>query len=194
MTLTVDHVDKGPAGRKPTDRKPTKLSLADAAKDFHLFTLGPVYVGATLDVDILQVFQEQERLEFQAIHLELPFPAFDGIGEWNFLIQGIEKKRSPSGAVDNSLAHMLSGFMQGWDFVRRDTQDGIPFYARVYTRPVQIVPPGVMRGVSVETYMLCSNKGTQMLEGANPYEVVVDPQIAPHVKREADAVFSVLET
>ena len=189
MALTVEKVDKGPEGQKPTDRKPSKLSLLEAAKNFHLFTLGPVYVGAKIDVDILGVFQEQEGLEFEVISMHLPFAAFKNLNEWDFIIQGIEKKRTPTGAVDNSLAHMLAGFMQGWDFARKPSA----FYARVYTRPVQIVPPGVMRGVSVETYMLCSNKGTQMLEGANPYEVVIDPQVAPHVKKEADAVFSILE-
>ena len=189
MVLSVDRVDKGPEGKQPTDRKPSDISLAEAAKDFHLFTLGPVYVGAQIPVDILQVFQEQERLKFESIHLELPFEAFSNLNEWNCLIQGIEKKRSPTGAADNSMAHMLSGFMQGYDFVRKETK----FYARVYTRPVQIIPPNFARGVSVEVYMLCSNKGTQMIKGANPYEVEVVPDIAPHVQREADAVFSVLE-
>lgn len=194
--LFIDRKESTPTAGRPNQRRKETATLMELASDFHLFTLGPVYVGANIDTDLLQVFAEQEGLKFDVVLNEQSVPMFKNLNEWDYLIQGIE--RSPDELDLNKkikmstkprVSELFTQFLQGWEFVNRETQ----FYARIYSRPVQIVMPGAVRGVPVEVYMLASNKGTQALKGANPYTVIRDERIADHIKKEAEAVFDVLE-
>lgn len=187
-SLYVDDTAAAPSGGSPISGRKENIPLAELAKDFHLFTLGPVYTGAQLDVNLLEVFAEQEGFKFEAVTAVQPFQMFKNLNEWDFLVQGIERTKDEADQ-ENSAARNFAQFMQGWDFVRRPTR----FYAKVYSRPVQIVPPGVLRGTPVEVFLLASNKGTQEIKGANPYEIIVDPvRIAPYIKRDADKVLEIL--
>ena len=177
--LFIESSESGPDTGSPLDQKRETATLADLSREFHLFTLGPVYVGANIPDDFLKVFYEDTKVSFGSILSEQPHPMFQNLKEWDFLVQGIEKHH----------AERFSRFLQNWDFVNRDTK----FFSKIYSRPVQIVQPGTVRGVSVEVHMLMSNKGTQVLTGANPYIVTVDPsRISAPVKRDAGAVFEVM--
>ncbi len=186
--LYIDKTGTAPAAGSPVSGRKEKLSLIELAKTFHLFTLGPVYVGAQLGSNLLEVFADQEGFKFEAVTSVQSFRMFKNLNEWDFMVQGIERTEDDEGR-ENTAARNLAQFMQGWEFVRKETR----FYAKVYSRPVQIVPPGTVRGVSVEVFLLTSNKGTQEIHGANPYEVTVDPlRVAPYVKRDADKILDIL--
>ncbi len=186
--LFIESSTAGPDAGPAIGSEKETASLMELAKHFHLFTLGPVYTGACLDSNLLQVFAEQEQFKFRAVTIEQPFQMFENLNEWDYMIQGIEKTEDDEG-LTNTAARNFAQFMQGYEFVRRESR----FYAKVYTRPVQIVPPRAIRGVSVEVFLLTSNKGTQEIHGANPYEITVDQlRISPLVERDADNILDML--
>lgn len=187
--LVIEECEPIPDVGSALDMPRESTSIVEIHRHFHLFTLGPVYVGARLDSNMLEVFAKQEEFKFKAVTVERPFRMFQNLNEWDFMIQGIERTKDEKGN-ENYAARNFAQFMQGWDFVNRDTR----FYSKVYSRPAQVIPKGQVRGVPVEVFMLTSNKGTQEMHGANPYVITVDPaRIAKHIRDEADAVFGVLE-
>ena len=186
--LFIKSQEQTPEGKAPTDGRRENASLVELAKDFHLFTLGPVYIGAKLDVNLLDTFAKEEEFKFEAVTIEQPYQMFKNLNEWDYMIQGIERTEDEEGR-ENSAARNLQQWIQNQEFVRQETR----FYAKVYSRPVIILPRGHARGVSVEVFLLASNKGTQEVHGANPYEITVDPlRIATHIERDAEKVLDIL--
>lgn len=190
--LYINETERAPAGLPNIARK-VNASLSELSRQFHLFTLGPVYVGARLDTDLLRVFAEQENARFESVLSEQPFSMFRNLKEWDFMVQGIERSEDLGNRAatvqQDRMTERFSQFLQGWEFVRQPSR----FYARIYSRPVQIIPPGEVRGTPVEVYLLMSNKGTQIVKGANPYSVEVDPlQRSPVVMEHANAVLDAI--
>lgn len=190
--LHVEKQEAAPDARPPGEGARETASLRELAERFHLFTLGPVYVGAGLDTDLMAVFAEQEDIKFDAVTIEQPFPMFKNLNEWDYMLQGIARTDDLGNvkvdAQKDRVTEKFSQFLQGYEFVRKETG----FYARVYSRPIVVIPPGERRGVSVEVFMLMSNKGTHRLRGANPYVVEVSPEVNEEVRRNADVVLGIV--
>ena len=189
--LFIDKEEAAP-DVKPPGQDPQRHRLEVMIKGYHLFTLGPVYVGAQLDSDLLDVFYQEEQEPFNAVTIEQPFPMFKNLNEWDFMVQGIERTKDlgdiHAAIVKDRVTERFSQFLMNYQFIRRDTG----FYARIYSRPVIVNPPGTAYNVPVEVYMLMSNKGTHKLNGANPYSVDTTPEINPKIREEAEAILGVL--
>lgn len=70
------------------------FSQPEPLKDFQLFSLGPVYVYANVDRDLIAEFQRESE-QFDTLTLRYAKPVFTGLNEWDFILQALPKDIFP---------------------------------------------------------------------------------------------------
>jgi len=86
-----EKIDGGHAGSKPVK----SYKLDELTQDYYMFTLAPVYytIQSNSSFDLVYQFGSFLRVPElkDVISYQSPSPIFDGLGDWNFFLQGLPK-------------------------------------------------------------------------------------------------------